>query len=629
MRVITKVKAAVRRARARVVDAEAVKCWECGERFPSDTKVYPFHQKMDGKKCPMSNKKVKGFEAEDTLQPIPVSGDREKDLAIAKHNAGVTRSQDRRVHDSEADKAIQRAHAALYKAETAGDVKAIKAAKALLEEAVYDKQLERRTSGAQDRRAKDEHKFAPMPGGSKTICNKCLERKDHPNHQARGGTLGKAKDTSPVFNLSPVPMPEDEHGRGRYARSWAQDGASIGTRVVIEAGWGGKGGMAGQDFKRFSKDTPAVVVAASKISGNVWVQPDGEPYRWEVPERAFKKVATDVLTPIPVEDDVVTRRNPNPNPAPHQLTSLALPTPGAVSSAYRTMPKEELRKAFGKDALRPITARDMFNESDHPRGQGGQFGSGSGGAQAAVPSAGGHAVGAKVKYKDPRTGKSVAGTVVGPAPVKNGIKGVLLVKGPDGKEERVHPDRIKTTDAAGGTYTMKEVNGKWVIYSADGKKICTYDDKAAAQHCVRLSMPNRIKSAKDAGPLTQKCMNCGMPIYKDTKYDVGKWLHGGTSQANCSGGPGSSQFPELWPKKATPKATAKDAANFKVGDKVMRSGDGPYKVVRVNENGSVEIQSIANYGHRQEPVSVLSEEKAQRTLTRATDALRSLSPIGV
>jgi hypothetical protein len=549
MRVITKVKAAVRRARARVVDAEAVKCWECGERFPSDTKVYPFHQKMDGKKCPMSNKKVKGFEAEDafpspdkehkfaptgsylghpaqpnrcvhcglskadgphsdgakdTLTPIPVSGDREKDLAIAKHNAGVTRSQDRRVRDANADAYQEGAHV-LY------------AGKPCIVIHMYADTVDLKTQE-----------------GYKLLGVKMSKLK--PDY-------GKAKDASPVFNLSPVPMPEDEHDRGRLAQPQypALDSADSNLEVYArQLAWGAS------DMNNKTAKVPTSMMKALRTAADMASDSTLKFYakqavysardigdKWcRIGSPEIHALRRALVNSSKAEDEVTTKRQPNPNPNPRSITSLALPTPVDVSNAYQPRSATELKKSFGKDA-------------------------------------------------------------------------------------------------AGGTYTMKEVNGKWVVYSADGKKICTYDDKAAAQHCVRLSMPNRIKSAKDAGPLTQKCVNCGMPIYKDMKYDVGQWKHGGTSQAHCSGGPGSSQFPELWPKKATPKAMAKDADGFKVGDKVMRGSDGPYKVVRVNENGSVEIQSIANYGHRQEPVSILSEKKAQHSLTKATDALRGLTPVGV
>jgi hypothetical protein len=639
MRVITNVKAAVRRARARGVDnargmtsaelrdeIRAVKAQISGAagivlKRERPARYAELEKRLD------ELLDASSYRAKDTLTPIPVSGDREKDLAIAKHNAGVTRSQDRRVRDAQlsedslftlgqyiktgsgktsssglqirrAIKEVEKAHGAeqaeaakryleRFNANGATDAaypsqeawhafneacktpngkkvytgaRADKALK-MIESRFGKEQAElcARSAGratdtstvrhaqdrhAQDRRAKDGSKF-------EWECPKCnqvftgdnrdaLEDRAyaHLEHSHKAETTVRIKqvatDTFPVFNLSPVPMPEEEHGKGRYARAWGED----------------------------------------------------------------------ALTPIPMEDaEVTTRRQPNPNPNPRSITSLALPTPVDVSNAYRPRSATELSKSFGKD----------------------EFGAGQ-----------------KIKYQDPRSGKWLPGTVTGPARKVNGFNGVLPVKNDAGQNVDVHYDRVKAADAgyaspedmaelkaklakaeaaiakvkaagknilhypnliyerdklkrmvanyrtndaltpigrakdaAGGTYTMKEVNGKWVVYSADGKKICTYDDKAAAQHCVRLSMPNRIKSAKDAGPLTQKCVNCGMPIYKDTKYDVGKWLHGGTSQAGCSGGPGSSQFPELWPKKATPKATAKDALRglTPIGD----AADGAWK----------------------------------------------------
>jgi len=60
----------------------------------------------------------------------------------------------------------------------------------------------------------------------------------------------------------------------------------IGLRVMILAGWGGKGGMAGQDFRRFASDTPAVVTDVVPGS-HVYVKPDDSPYKWKVPTRAL------------------------------------------------------------------------------------------------------------------------------------------------------------------------------------------------------------------------------------------------------------------------------------------------------------------------------------------------------
>ena len=59
-----------------------------------------------------------------------------------------------------------------------------------------------------------------------------------------------------------------------------------GLRVIIQAGWGGHGGMAGQDFRRFAADTPAVVTDVVPGS-DVYVKPDNSPYKWKVPARAL------------------------------------------------------------------------------------------------------------------------------------------------------------------------------------------------------------------------------------------------------------------------------------------------------------------------------------------------------
>ena len=60
----------------------------------------------------------------------------------------------------------------------------------------------------------------------------------------------------------------------------AYDSFAPGAHVVIQAGWGGKGGMAGQDFKRFDNDTSAVVTDV--VGGDVYVKPEGSQYKWKV-----------------------------------------------------------------------------------------------------------------------------------------------------------------------------------------------------------------------------------------------------------------------------------------------------------------------------------------------------------
>jgi hypothetical protein len=144
--------------------------------------------------------------------------------------------------------------------------------------------------------------------------------------------------------------------------------------------------------------------------------------------------------------------------------------------------------------------------------------------------------------------------------------------------------------------------------------------------------------AKDAGPLTQKCANCGMPVYKDMKYDVGQWKHGGTSQAHCSGGPGSSQFPELWPKKATPVGKATDAlrgltpvgkakdGDVNVGEKIhlgfgTRGGAGFEGIVTKIEGDTVYIKNSEGRTFKG-PLRFASKAGVE-------DALRGLTPVGV
>ena len=59
-----------------------------------------------------------------------------------------------------------------------------------------------------------------------------------------------------------------------------------GEQVTIQAGWGGHGGMAGQDFRRFALDTHAVVTDLVKGS-DVYVLPVDSPYKWRVPIRSL------------------------------------------------------------------------------------------------------------------------------------------------------------------------------------------------------------------------------------------------------------------------------------------------------------------------------------------------------
>ena len=70
----------------------------------------------------------------------------------------------------------------------------------------------------------------------------------------------------------------------------------VGDDVVIRAGYGGKGGMAGQDFKRFSNDTPAVVTDVA--GGFIYVRPEGSPYKWKMQTQALVEGA-------PVKDGAI------------------------------------------------------------------------------------------------------------------------------------------------------------------------------------------------------------------------------------------------------------------------------------------------------------------------------------
>ena len=60
-----------------------------------------------------------------------------------------------------------------------------------------------------------------------------------------------------------------------------------GSTVTLEQGWGMKGGEFGQDFKRLSKATTAVVVGPAQIGGQIYVKVDGQ--QWAVPVRAVKE----------------------------------------------------------------------------------------------------------------------------------------------------------------------------------------------------------------------------------------------------------------------------------------------------------------------------------------------------
>jgi predicted DNA-binding WGR domain protein/predicted RNA-binding Zn-ribbon protein involved in translation (DUF1610 family) len=736
MRVITKVKAAVRRARARVVDAEAVKCWECGERFPSDTKVYPFHQKMDGKKCPMSNKKVKGFEAEDTLTPVPVSpGSSGKALAIAKHNAGVTRSQDgaayewkcphcgqvftaddknaledrgeshlvRRHQDESTDIKVKKGATdtspvrrvrdnarGMTSTELRDEIRAVKAQisgasgialkrerperYAELEKRL-DELLDASSYRAKDtspvRRVRDANADAYQEGAHVLYAGKpCIvihmyadtvDLKTQEGYKLLGVKMsklkpdyGKAKDTSPVFNLSPVPMPEDEHGRGRYAQAWGEDS---------------------QPNDPWRKCTSC----GQKTTRVICPKCGERPTKVE-----------DALTPIPMEDaEFTTRCQPNPNPNPRSITSLALPTPVDVSNAYQPRSKEQLSKSFGKDGeekqTKYFSATNMHNSADahkaaekfleEKRKTGyagyqsahGEYGfsvtfwkktQATDALRGLTPVRDYHAdndderemtptlrAKAQQMYRDGIAQPKIADKLkLSIYDVDAAVQGLKFGKAKDSDNDQLAKNL--TLNVSELTKLIAKVrasldNNDWGSYhipnvQANLKKLEA--EKADVE--ARLRSMGRAKDSSSAffqpgdtvyivgTPLAGhegKVVSVEKPIGGDNMYRVSVNGHIGG-------------FPErsLEEKSAARRTMgafklgkANDADGFKVGDKVMRGSDGPYKVVRVNENGSVEIQSIVNYGHRQEPVSILSEEKAQRSLTKATDALRGLTPVGV
>jgi hypothetical protein len=331
---------------------------------------------MDGKKCPMSNKKVKGFEAEDTLTPIPVSGDREKDLAIAKHNAGVTRSQDRRAKDATTAAEIIKLHKA---GRTVKQIAVITG----IEPSVIKQVINVQYTPAKDTSPvfnlspvpmpEDEHgqgRYARAWGedaeekplknckrckgtgtiqfgqGSQSLlqCPACHgTSKEDWKEAERQWTAAKSKDA-----LTPIPM-EDEHGQGRYAQAWGEDGdVNVGDKVHL--GFGTKGGAGFEG-------------TVTKVEGDTVFIKNTEGRTFKGPLRLVSKSgATDALTPIPMEDaEVTTKRQPNPNPNPRSITSLALPTPVDVSNAYQPRSATELKKSFGKDELKPIPITKAAN----------------------------------------------------------------------------------------------------------------------------------------------------------------------------------------------------------------------------------------------------------------------------
>ena len=80
-------------------------------------------------------------------------------------------------------------------------------------------------------------------------------------------------------------------GTGKSKRSYIVHDAVArdGVKGIAEAGWGCKGGSAGQDFKRLSKDTPCEVVnSKGRVGGEVWVKFDDNPYNWSIPVRAIR-----------------------------------------------------------------------------------------------------------------------------------------------------------------------------------------------------------------------------------------------------------------------------------------------------------------------------------------------------
>jgi len=67
------------------------------------------------------------------------------------------------------------------------------------------------------------------------------------------------------------------------------DELKSGDAVIIEAGWGGKGGKFPEDFRRFDKDTPGILAAIR--GGDVWVKVAGHPYAFKTRRQALRKIA--------------------------------------------------------------------------------------------------------------------------------------------------------------------------------------------------------------------------------------------------------------------------------------------------------------------------------------------------
>jgi hypothetical protein len=164
-------------------------------------------------------------------------------------------------------------------------------------------------------------------------------------------------------------------------------------------------------------------------------------------EADFQKAVKDSsLEPIPVND--TEWNDPKPRGSYKLTTSAALKTPSAVASAYGKKDPEGMKRSFGKDAD-------------------------------------------QIEYQDPSTGKWFSGEVVGPAPVKYGIKDILLIKTKSGTELRVHKDRVRAKDSELKPIPIKDSFNGLVGKLERGGKSKEYATKIAGKVAAE-------KKAKDA-----------------------------------------------------------------------------------------------------------------------------------
>ena len=116
----------------------------------------------------------------------------------------------------------------------------------------------------------------------------------------------------------------------------------VGDNVTIRAGHGGKGGMAGQDFKRFDNDTSAVVTDLA--GGFVYVRPESSPYKWKMQTQALVE-GTASKDIAPVSNATVLRRGARDRSAASDALRTALrsyakderATDGAGSYGFATL----------------------------------------------------------------------------------------------------------------------------------------------------------------------------------------------------------------------------------------------------------------------------------------------------